>query len=125
MGVLIFGADTQDVSVYPKNVLVDNLPRFWRFTREDGPHIKLWMPEHSPDRLKSLILFDEESGTIVMFAAHAPAAVFVGKSYQEYHSNPFINGWIREGELGLFGTNALDVIPHPEGDGILVVGSCV
>jgi hypothetical protein len=32
---------------------------------------------------------------------------------------------MREGELGLFGVNALDTVPHPDGDGLLIVGSWV
>jgi hypothetical protein len=54
-----------------------------------------------------------------------PSVVLVGETYKECQNNPHINGWMREGELGLFGTNALNIISHPEGDGILLVGSCV
>jgi hypothetical protein len=90
-----------------------------------SPHIRLWMPEYVPVRFRRLIPFANDSGVLVMFVAHVPAEVLASKTYQECESNPHINGWIREGELGLFGTNALNTIPHPDGDGILIVGSCV
>ena len=92
---------------------------------EEGPYVRLWMPEHLPARLRDLVPFSEDSGVKIMFVAHVPAAVLACKTYQECEQNPYINGWMREGELGLFGTNALNTIPHPDGDGILIVGSCV
>ena len=92
---------------------------------ENDACIRIWMPENVPERFRRLVPFDNDSGTILMFVAHVPAAVLAGKTYQECEHNPYINGWMREGELGLFGTNALDEISHPDGDGILVVGSCV
>ena len=92
---------------------------------EEGPCIRMWMSEDVPARFRCLFPFDGDSGVILIFMAHVPAAVLAGKTYQEYLRNPYINGWMREGELGLFGTNALDTIPHPDGDGILLVGSCV
>jgi hypothetical protein len=91
----------------------------------EGNCIRIWMPEDIPEEFLALVPFDTESGVIVMFFAHVPSAVLAGKTYRECQNSPHINGWMREGELGLFGTNALNSIPHPEGDGILLVGSCV
>lgn len=93
------------------------------------PYIKLWMPEDVPQRFRELISIDDDTGVIVLFVAHVPAAVLAGKTYQDlqrtYADEWGSNGWLRSGELGLFGTNALNEIPHPDGDGILLVGSCV
>jgi len=93
------------------------------------PHIKLWMPEDVPVRFRKLITIDDSTGVLVLFVAHVPAAVLAGKTYQDlqrtYADEWGSNGWLRSGELGLFGTNAIDEIPHPDGDGILIYGSCV
>jgi hypothetical protein len=55
--------------------------------------------------------------------AHVPAAVLADRAYRRWNRKPGAEGWMREGELGLFGTNALDIHPHPDGDGIRIVGS--
>jgi hypothetical protein len=60
-----------------------------------------------------------------MFVAHVPAAMLADPVYRLCNGGSGTDGWIREGELGLFGINALDTVPHPDGDGVFVVGSCV
>jgi hypothetical protein len=60
-----------------------------------------------------------------VFVAHVPAAMMADRTYRVSNGESGLEGWIREGELGLFGVNALDTFPHPDGDGILIVGSCV
>jgi hypothetical protein len=61
----------------------------------------------------------------VVFVARVPAAVVAGRTYRQCNGESGIEGWMREGECGLFGTNALDIYPDPDDDGILIVGSCV
>jgi hypothetical protein len=48
----------------------------------DQPHIKLGMPEDVPERFRELITIDDNTGVIVLFVAHVPAAVLAGKTYQ-------------------------------------------
>jgi hypothetical protein len=60
-----------------------------------------------------------------VFVAHVPAAILADRTYKTCNGDSGTDGWIRDGELGLFGVNALDSLPHPDGDGILLVGSCV
>lgn len=88
--------------------------------------IRVWVPESVPERFRHFVPQDEgRSGVYVLFVAHVPAAVLVSRTYRECDANSRIGVWMREGELGLFGTNAYDTYPHPDGDGILVVGSCI
>ena len=95
----------------------------------DEPHIKLWMPENLPERYRELVTIDDESGVIVLFVAHVPSSVLAGRTYQSlertYADSEGFGCWLRPGELGLFGTNAIDSIPLPDGDGLLLIGSCV
>ena len=62
---------------------------------------------------------------MTLFLAHVPALVLTGRTYSECNAIIGCNGWMPEGVLGLFGTNALDTHPHPDGDGVLLIGSCV
>jgi hypothetical protein len=60
-----------------------------------------------------------------VFVAHIPAAMLADPTYRACNGESGIDGWIKEGELGLFGVNALDTLPDPDGDGLLLVGSWV
>jgi hypothetical protein len=88
--------------------------------------IRVWMRDAVPERLRQAAgLLDEKDGVITEFVAHVPAAVLADRAYRRRNKKSGAEGWMEEGQLGLFGTNALDVYPHPDGDGILIVGSCV
>jgi hypothetical protein len=88
--------------------------------------IKVWMPDSVPERLQQAAgLLEEKDGVSTEFVAHVPAAILATKAYRRWNKKSGAEGWMAEGEIGLFGTNALDVYPHPDGDGILIVGSCV
>ena len=101
------------------------------------PQIRLWMGNNIPLRLRKAIGLpefdpsDDETvapeirGVIVVFVAHVPAAVLANPVYKQGNWQSENSGWMREGESGLLGTNALSVHLHPEGDGILIVGSAV
>lgn len=67
----------------------------------------------------------ESNGVIVVFVAHVPAAILASPVYRQANRASENSGWMREGECGLFGTNTLNVYPHPDGDGVLIVGSAV
>jgi hypothetical protein len=107
------------------------------YSVDNGGCIRVWMGNNVPaqfrqlGRLRDFAPLDgengpiEHNGIIVVFVAHVPAAVLVSPVYQQGNWGGENSGWMREGECGLFGTNALDVYPHPDGDGILIVGSCV
>ena len=60
-----------------------------------------------------------------VFVAHVPVAILANPVYKQGNWQAENSGWMRDGESGLFGTNALSVHPHPEGDGILIVGIAV
>lgn len=45
------------------------------------------------------------------------------RAYRACNGESGTDWWMREGELGLFGVNALDTVRHPDGDGLLIVGS--
>ena len=93
---------------------------------EEGVCIRIWVRDSVPERFRHLIPVDYgRSGVLVLFVAHVPAAILASPTYRKYNGESGIGGWMQEGESGLFGANALDTHPHPDGDGILVVGSCV
>jgi hypothetical protein len=93
---------------------------------DDGVCIRVWMRDAVPARLREAARLGEAGeGVITEFLAHVPAAILADRAYRRWNRKSGAEGWMREGELGLFGTNALDIHPHPDGDGILIVGSCV
>jgi hypothetical protein len=93
---------------------------------DEGVCIRVWMRDAVPERLRQAARLDEAGeGVITEFVAHVPAAVLADRAYRRWNRRSGAEGWMHEGELGLFGTNALDIHPHPDGDGILIVGSCV
>jgi hypothetical protein len=93
---------------------------------QDGACIRLWMRDSVPEPLRQAARLSEVGeGVFVEFVAHVPAAVLADRTYRRWNKKTGAEGWMEEGALGLFGTNALDIHPHPDGDGILIVGSCV
>ncbi|MFO0957838.1 MAG: hypothetical protein U0800_10325 [Isosphaeraceae bacterium] len=87
--------------------------------------MRIWMRGSIPDRFQGLIPSEIETGMITLFLAHVPASVLTDPIYRECNGEEGIDGWMREGELGLFGANGLDVHDHPDGDGLLILGVCV
>lgn len=103
---------------------------------DDAACVKIWMGSDIPARFRQLDGLRhfvsqgegeaiEYRGVIVVFVAHVPASVSASPVYRMANWPTEIAGWLRDGEGGLFGTNALAVIPHPNGDGVLLVGTAV
>jgi hypothetical protein len=89
------------------------------------PYIRVWVRDTVPERFRDLCPPDEVRGVIALYLAHVPAAVLASRTYRECNGASGTDGWLPDGMLGLFGTNALNTYPHPDGDGVLIVGSCV
>jgi hypothetical protein len=93
---------------------------------DDSVCIRVWMRDAVPERLRQAARLHEDGGGVITeFVAHVPAAVLADRAYRRWNKKSGAEGWMEEGQLGLFGTNALDTYPHPDGDGILIRGSCV
>jgi hypothetical protein len=88
--------------------------------------IRIWTRDTIPARFAHLArLADDGEIENTVFVAHVPAAMIGDRTYRVCNGDSGTDGWIREGELGLFGINALNTIPHPDSDGVLIVGSIV
>lgn len=88
--------------------------------------IRIWMGNDLPVGIRLAVdQFAHDAGVIVVFVAHVPAALVANEMYRRCNPAGSLEGWMREGECGLFGINALDTISHPDGNGDLLVGSCV
>ena len=93
---------------------------------EESVCIRIWTRDTIPQRFAHLARFaDDGEVENTMFVAHVPAAILADRNYRRCNKATGLESWMREGELGLFGTNALDTVPHPDGDGIMIIGSCV
>ncbi|MFO0950497.1 MAG: hypothetical protein U0835_04970 [Isosphaeraceae bacterium] len=79
-----------------------------------------WLRDLAPGEDEAGALSDE--GRIAVFLAHVPAPVRSGPVYQRANMGPDHEGWMPEGQCGLFGINALEVHDHPDGDGVLILG---
>lgn len=91
-----------------------------------GVCIRIWTRDSTPPEYAHLThLADDGEVENTVFVAHVPATMLCDRIYRMCNGDSTTEGWMREGELGLFGCNALDEFPHPGGDGILLVGSCV
>ena len=62
--------------------------------------------------------------TSPLFLAHVPAAVLADSDSRRCSGDSGTDGWMAEGELWLFGIDALRVFPHPQGDVKLVIETC-
>ncbi|MBN9524006.1 hypothetical protein J0H58_36765 [bacterium] len=87
--------------------------------------IRVWVRDEVPERFSHLCPADEVRGVIALYLAHVPAAVLASPTYRRCNGPSGTDGWLPDGMLGLFGTNALNTHPHPDGDGVLIVGCCV
>jgi hypothetical protein len=67
----------------------------------------------------------DDDGAVTVFVAHVPAAILSNPEYQRCNRESATSGWMEEGMLSLFGTNSISAVPHPDGDGILIIGSAV
>ena len=92
---------------------------------DEAPCIRVWVLDAVPERFRHLCPPDDVCGVIALYLAHVPATVLEGRTYRECNGASGTDGWLPDGMLGLFGTNALNTHPHPDGDGVLIVGSCV
>jgi hypothetical protein len=93
---------------------------------EEDVCIRIWTRHSIPERFAHLSrLADDGEVENTVFVAHVPTAVLSDPAYQACNGESGTDGWIREGELGLFGINALDTLPHPDGNGVFLVGSQV
>jgi hypothetical protein len=88
--------------------------------------IRIWMRHTIPDRFAHFArLMDDGEVETTMFVPHVPAAMLTDPAYRVCNGESGTDAWMREGELGLFAVNTLDTVPHPDGDGVFLVGSCV
>jgi hypothetical protein len=89
----------------------------------EGACIRIWTRDTVPERFRHLATFADD-GEIenTVFVAHVPAQMLADRTYQFFNGESGSGGWLQHGR-GLFGTNCVDVFPHPDGDGLLVVGS--
>jgi hypothetical protein len=91
---------------------------------DDGACIRIWTRDTIPERFAHLArLADDGEVQNTVFVAHVPAAMLADPTYRVSNGQSGTDGWMREGELGPFGVNALDIVPHPDGDGVFLVGS--
>ena len=89
---------------------------------DDALFIRVWLRDAVPERFRYLIPLNDYDN---IFLAHVPTKVLADQTYRACNGVSGIEGWMPEGMLGLFGINALTPHPHPEGDGLLLVGSQV
>jgi hypothetical protein len=95
---------------------------------DNGESIRVWLRDRIPLRVRAWVGVpepDAEGAEITVFVAHVPQAVLDGSEYGRCAGPTGVEGWMGEGVSGLFGTNAMHTIPHPDGDGVLVVGTAV
>ena len=91
---------------------------------EEGVCIPIWTRHTIPQQFAHLArLRDDGEVHDTMFVAHVPAAMLADPAYRSCNGESGTDGWLREGELGLFGVNAVDTEPHPDGDGVFLVRS--
>jgi hypothetical protein len=83
--------------------------------------IRVWLRDAVPERFRHLCPQDDVRGVIALYLAHVPAVILASPTYRRCNAPSGIDGWLPDGMLGLFGTNALDTHPHPDGDGVLAL----
>lgn len=91
-------------------------------------HIRVWLRDAIPEpyRRAARIPFpDEEDGVLTVYVAHVPAALLASDTYHRCNASSGTEGWLPDGLGGFMGTNAVRSVPHPDGDGVLIVGSAV
>ena len=91
---------------------------------DEGVCIRIWTRYTIPRQLARFAsLMDDEDVESTVFVAHVPAAMLADRAYRMCNGDSEIDGWMPDGDLGFFGCNALDTAPHPDGDGIILIGS--
>jgi hypothetical protein len=92
----------------------------------EGPCISVWLRDDVPERYRQFATFyDHEGIEFTVYVAHVPAAVLADRITRQCEEVNGANSYLWWGTGGLFGTNCLDTIPEPSGDGIIVVGGCI
>ena len=88
--------------------------------------IQIWPRDQVPSELSEFRTYADD-GEIenTVFVAHVPATVLQDRLYRLANGETGLDSWIYPGDLGLLGVNAIDKLPHPNGDGIIVIGSCI
>lgn len=90
--------------------------------------IRVWLRDAIPEsfrRAARVPLPDEEDSVLTVFVAHVPAVLLVSDTYRRCNGLSGTNGWLPDGLGGFMGTNAVRSVPHPDGDGVLIIGSAV
>lgn len=88
--------------------------------------IRIWTRHTVPQRfLHHILSADEGPCESAKFLAHVPEGMLGDVVYQECNGDSGFDGWMREGELGFFKINAMNTVRHPDGDGVLIVGSWI
>src|SRR5690349_1882875 len=93
--------------------------------------IRIWTRDTVPEQFRHLATYaddtDGDGGVLeyTKFVAHVPAKMLSDRTYEYFNGESGDEGWMYPGGPGWFGINALDTFPHPDGDGILIVGSAI
>lgn len=91
---------------------------------DEGCCIRIWTRHTIPERFAHLARYaDDGEVENTKFVAHVPEGMLGDVVYQECNGESGLDGWIQEGQLGVFRVNALNTMRHPDGDGVLIVGS--
>ena len=85
--------------------------------------IRVWPRDQVPDCYRRFATYYEDGDIeYTVFVAHVPAAVLADRLLQQCVDVSGPEGYLWWESRGLFGTNCIDTFPHPDGDGIIVVG---
>lgn len=97
--------------------------------------IQIWLHDDVPDRIaKSIANFDDACEPAGYCVCHIPQAVVESDAYQMAEALPPLSlgpglvgderiKWLPMTGNHLFGTNACDILEHPDGDGIVIAFS--
>ena len=92
--------------------------------------IRIWTRHTVPPELASFatVLDDGDASHNTVFVAHVPAAMLADDIYGQCERPGPGNqeeSWYYWDGRGIFGTNGWNTYPHPDGDGILLVGGWI
>jgi len=95
---------------------------------DDTASIRIWLRDRIPSDIRACLGLpdaEHEGAEIIVFVAHVSQDVVGGPEYSRCAGPTGIEGWMGEGVSGLFGTNAVRAVQHPDGNGVLIVGTAV
>ena len=88
--------------------------------------IRIWTRATVPERFAHLARYaDDGEVQNTMFVAHVPAEMLKDRTYRIANGESGTEGWLREGNSACLARTRSMCSPHPDGDGVLIVGSCV